>query len=356
MTEMSKSEVRLAFFGTGNHATDSLYPCIPHIPGASIAAVYSRKIENAERTARRFGIPNRFDSISHLLDSVHIDGAVIVGPPQLHAEAATACLMSGIPVFIEKPPAIDSRTVGELVKIAKERNTFGKVGFHKRYGTPYRIAQEICRKSDFGAVTFLDMKFSNGPWPPFWGIEKREVSFLIGQAIHMFDLSRLFGGEVSTVYAQLHKKSVDRFAFAVQFGLVNGALASFNMTCYESWSKFHELISITGEGSYFTIENGLQLKYYPEKDWIELPGTELYNLYQAWDVSGPMPRMSNFSPTHLGYLGELQAFVNDIRELKPGSPDLSDGYQAMLLCDAVMESVRRGEPVSPEAMSLKGTE
>jgi myo-inositol 2-dehydrogenase / D-chiro-inositol 1-dehydrogenase len=342
---MQYSEIQLAFIGAGPHATDSLYPCIPHIPGAIIGAVYSRSPERAKQTARRFGIKSWFTSIDRLLEATSTDGAVIVGPPQLHATAAQACLRKGIPVFIEKPPAIDSRTVKELIETADSNKTFGMVGFNKRFGTAYRIAQEICRRSEFGEVTFLDMKFSNGPWPPFWDIREREKSFLIGQAIHMFDLSRVFGGEVKTVFAQLQQRIVDKFAYAVQFGFVNGALATFNMTCNESWSKFHELISVTGEGNYFTIENGLQLKYFPEKDWIELPETELYNLYQGWEVSAPMTRMSNYSPTHLGYLGELKAFVNAVRSGKTPSPDLADGYAAMKLCDAVLQSAQTGQPI-----------
>lgn len=343
---MNQRNKKLAFFGTGNHATDSLYPCIQQIPDARLVSVYSRTKEKAEKTAERFGIPSAYDSIGSLLDNEEIDGAIVVGPPQMHAGAALQCFAKGIPVFIEKPPAIDTATTTQLVESAKKYNTFGMVGFNKRYGLGYRMAKQLVSQKEFGDVTFIDLKFSNGGWPPFWDIEERAITFLTGQAIHMFDLIRFFGGEVETVYALFTKRSIDRFGFAVQCKLKNNALVTMNMTCYESWNTFNELVSVTGEGNYVTVENGLHVKYHPEKDWIDIPGSEIYNLYHGWDVSGPMPRTSNFSHEHLGYLGELRAFVQAIRDDSVPSPELNDGLRAMLMCDAVWESAQGGKIIT----------
>ena len=340
---MKERTVKLAFFGTGNHATDSLYPCINQIDNTYIAAVYSRTKENADRTARRFGIEGAYDSVPTLIENEKIDGAVIAGPPQMHASIALQCFERGIPVFVEKPPAIDTATTQHLVESAKKHNTFGMVGFNKRHGLGYRMAKQIISQKDFGDVTFIDIKFSNGGWPPFWDIDERAITFLTGQAIHMFDLVRFYGGEVDKLYAMFTKRSVDRFGFAVQCRLKNDALVTMNMTCYESWNTFNELVSISGEGSYVTIENGLHVKFHPEKDWIDVPGSEIFNLYKAWDVSGPMPRTSNFSHEHLGYLGELRTFVDAIRNGTTPSPDLNDGLSAMKICDAVWESALSGK-------------
>jgi myo-inositol 2-dehydrogenase / D-chiro-inositol 1-dehydrogenase len=343
---MKKTTVRLGFFGTGNHATDSLYPCIPQIADAYIAAVYSRTREHAERTARRFGIPAAFDSAERLLDKESIDAAIIVGPPQMHADAAQRCLERGVPVFIEKPPAVDTDTTKQLVDLAETNGTFGMVGFNKRFSLGYRMAKHLVSGKKFGNVTFIDIKFSNGAWPTFWDIDHRPTTFLIGQAIHMFDLLRFFSGEIDSLYALYSERSVDRFGYAVQCRMQNGALVTMNMTSYESWNTFNELVSVTGEGNYITVENGLHLKYHPEKNWIDLPGSEIYNLYQGWDVSGPMPRTSNFSHEHLGYLGELRAFVDAIQIGSEPAPDLTDGLRAMEACDAVLGSLDAGGPVS----------
>jgi myo-inositol 2-dehydrogenase / D-chiro-inositol 1-dehydrogenase len=342
---MKKTTVKLGFFGTGNHATDSLYPCIPQIPDAHIAAVCSRTREHAERTAYRFGIPAAFDSVERLLEGEAIDGAIIVGPPQMHSNVAQRCLRRGIPVFIEKPPASDTVTTKQLVDLAEANGSFGMIGFNKRYSLGYRMAKHIVSGEMFGDVTFIDIKFSNGAWPAFWDIDHRGTTFLIGQAIHMFDLLRFFSGGIDSLYALYTERSVDRFGFAVQCRMQNGALVTMNMTSYESWNTFHELVSVTGEGNFVTVENGLHLKYHPEKDWIDLPGSEIYNLYHGWDVSGPMPRTTNFSHEHLGYLGELRAFVNAIQKSSEPSPGLTDGLCAMQACDAVLESLRTGGPV-----------
>ncbi len=343
-----KQPVKLAFFGTGTHATDSLYPCIPHIEDTEIVAVHSRTIERAELTARRFGIGYAYADVEKLLDSEKIDGAVIVGPPEIHLSIGLACLERGIPVFVEKPPAVDTPSTRKLVETAAGHSTFGMVGLNKRYALGYRIAKELISRKEFGEVTSIELKFSNGAWPPFWGVEERALTFLSGQAIHMFDLIRYFAGEVETVYALFSRRSVDRFGFAVQAKLASDALVTCNMTCYESWNTFSERVSVTGEGNYISVENGLHLKYHREKNWIDLPDTEIYNLYHGWDVSGPMPRTSNFSHEHLGYLGEMRAFVNAVRMGEKPTPDLLDGLRAMEFCDAVWESVRSGKPVNPD--------
>lgn len=349
---MHKNVVNLAFFGTGDHATASLYPCIPQIPDTKITAVFSRKRQRALATAQRFGIQRVYDSIPEILRNEAIDGAVVVGPPQLHATVAIQCFEKGIPVFIEKPPALDTPTTKELLETARRNNTFGMVGFNKRYALAYRMAKKLMQEDSFGSITMMDVKFSNGPWPPFWGIRERAISFLIGQAIHMFDLVRFFAGDFESVFSLFSRRSEDRFGFAVQAKLRNHALVTMNMTCYEGWNTFNEHVSITGEGNFIVVENGLHLKYHPEREWVRVPDAEIYNLYHGWDVSGPMPRTTNFSHEHLGYLGELRAFVNAVRTGTTPHPTLEDGLQAMRICDAVWKSATAGCIVTAEETDM----
>lgn len=104
----------------------------------------------------------------------------------------------------------------------------GAVAFVKRSSTCYRMAKAITEKKEFGKITEIEVRFANGRYPAIWGIEESERAFLIGQAVHIFDLIRFLCEDVDEVSAYLNK--VERinnsgiFGYAVALTFKNRAV------------------------------------------------------------------------------------------------------------------------------------
>src|SRR6266508_4954118 len=124
---------RIAFVGAGNHATESLYPNIAHIPEFDLVAVCDLLPEKARYAARKYGAPESFTDVETMLDRVQPQGVCICGQPAMHYEVGMQVLQRGIPVFMEKPPAPTLAQAKALAGADKLHNSWGMVGFMKRF-------------------------------------------------------------------------------------------------------------------------------------------------------------------------------------------------------------------------------
>lgn len=344
MPEVKKA--RIAFVGCGGHATHSLFPAVPFIPEIELVAVCDLREELARRNARWFGALRWYTDVATMLTKEELDGAVIVGPPQMHDEVGKQCLDAGLPIFVEKPSAISAATAQELAEHAERKGLWGAVAYMKRFAVGYELAKQIAQKQDeFGQVTVVEIRFSNGPYPAIWGIPSAPQAFLIGQAVHLFNLARYFGGEVEEVYARLHVVSENRFGYAINLRFAGGALGILNLNALESPSwKIHERLALTGVDCWLEVEDMLRLRYRPRGEPIAEPHVGGRNQWIEWQ-----PDWTEVLRVHavgcFGYAGELQNFARSCLGLETPRSTLWDGARDLQVAEAVWRSAQTGEVV-----------
>ncbi|HXJ02164.1 MAG TPA: NAD-dependent epimerase/dehydratase family protein [Micropepsaceae bacterium] len=81
---------------------------IRSIPALKLHGVVDTNRSAAEALAARWGIPHVFDSIEKAIASGEVDRVHVLTPPGLHAQTTRPFLRAGIPVFVEKPLAVNS--------------------------------------------------------------------------------------------------------------------------------------------------------------------------------------------------------------------------------------------------------
>ena len=94
--------LRWGIVGTGMIA-NSMAPRIIEADGAMLAAVSSRRMENAEEFASKHSVPNAFDSWQRMVDSDVIDAVYIATPTSVREEIGVAAANRGKHVLGEKP-------------------------------------------------------------------------------------------------------------------------------------------------------------------------------------------------------------------------------------------------------------
>ena len=182
----------------------------------------------------------------------------------MHCEVGKQCLDAGLPIFVEKPSAVSYRDAMDLAEYAKKKGLWGSVAYMKRYSVCYNLAKAIVEKDEFGKISEIEARFSNGPYPSLWGIKENSKTFLIGQVVHIFNLVRFFAGDISEVYAKLNSVSSDRFGYAITVGFKSGAVGVMNLNALESteW-KISERLAVSGYDCWVEVEDMIHLRYHP---------------------------------------------------------------------------------------------
>ena len=335
-----KDFARIAFVGAGNHSTTSLYPCITQIPEFMLAAVCDIDAEKAGYTAHKFGAPESFSDLTVMLDMLDLDGVCVCGMPDMHFEVAQEVLKRGIPVFVEKPPANCVADAEKLVSIAQENDTWGMVGFMKRFAPANVVTRNYMKTAGFGNLSSINLIHGAGPYN-----DVRRMLYFNG--IHMIDLARFFAGEIAQVQAVSYDKLPDAKAVLVNFVFENGSVGHLNINSGGTWQDCFEQVYISGEASQILIDASRAVEVMsPKGRFAEAEGLELYGWSNKYYVSGNMAGWTSSGHYTRGYWGELQHFTQAvIGQVSPG-PDLADGVIALKLIDSILLSAQTGECVT----------
>lgn len=333
-------KVRVGFIGCGSHSTENLYPCLRYfIDKVELVATCDIDLEKAERNARLFGFSKWYRDYRQMIEREDLDGVFIVGHPNMHYEIGLECVKSGIHVFVEKPPTLNSNQAYKLLEASRGYGKFIMVAFMKRFSVGYRLAKTIITKLEQGRVVHISTKFANGPYGSVWGIEPPARAYLIGQAVHHFDLIRFLAGEVEEVYAKLYTLADSKFSFSILVTFENGATGIMNLNSCQSWSKIDEYVEVTCDESFIFVDDmASQVKYYPRGLWVETEGFKAANQGYFWEINH-LPTVEYQSRYLRGYYGEIEHFIDSILNNRPPKPDIEDGFKALKLAEAVWRSV-----------------
>jgi myo-inositol 2-dehydrogenase/D-chiro-inositol 1-dehydrogenase len=130
-----------------------------------------------------------------------IDAAVVATPTPTHAELIVALSAAGLPVFCEKPIAVDVGSTAAVLKEVEAAGTALQVGFQRRFDAGYQALREavlagrLGRLHGFRAVTA-------DPAPPPASYISSSGGIFRDCSVHDFDAIRwVTGREVAEVYA-----------------------------------------------------------------------------------------------------------------------------------------------------------
>ena len=327
----SQEVARIAFVGAGNHATQSLYPNIAHIPQFDLAAVCDLVPEKAAYAARKYGAREWYTDVETMLDQVQPQGVCIVGPPELHHGVGLQVLRRGIPVFVEKPPALTEAEARELAETARQHGTFGMVGFMKRFAPANLVAREYIASGNLGRLASMTLIHGSGPYD-----DVRRM--LLFNGIHMLDLARFLAGEVQELFAYASEPGAPVQAVSVAMRC-ESCVAQFNMNSSHTWGDCYEQVYLSGERGAIVIEgSGTTEVLAPASRFAKGEGLELCGWGSRYYVSGNLASWASYSHYTHGYWGELDRFARAVLGQAQPSPTLEDGVAALHLIEAIVAS------------------
>jgi myo-inositol 2-dehydrogenase / D-chiro-inositol 1-dehydrogenase len=182
-----------AGFVAGRHAES-----LTALDGVTVVGVADPRPERADRLAARVG-GRPFANWRQLLDGERLDAVYVCVPPHAHGAVEDAAVARGLPLFVEKPLAVDLATAQRLADRIAGAGLLTAVGYHWRYLDTLEEARALL--ADAPARMVLGSWLDKAPGADWWPRQDRSGGQTVEQVTHLFDVARALVGEVLDGYA-----------------------------------------------------------------------------------------------------------------------------------------------------------
>lgn len=271
------------------------------------------------------------------LFSLDIHALVIASATDSHAELIRTAAAHGLPVFCEKPIALDLPGTREALRAVDEAGTLLQIGFMRRFDAGYAAAREAVRTGRLGRLHTV-RALTSDPAPPPASYLPHSGGLYRDCLVHDFDAVRwVTGREIVSAYAvgsdagpAMFRAAGDVDTAAALLTLDDGTLVTATATRVNG-AGYDVRMELAGERDQFAV--GLDAR---------TPITSLEPT-AAPAPDKPWPGfLDRFGPA---YEAEIAAFVRVLRGEIPNPCDGREALAALLTAEACEQSRATGLPV-----------
>jgi 2-hydroxy-4-carboxymuconate semialdehyde hemiacetal dehydrogenase len=145
--------MRIALAGAGAFGIRHL-DALALIDGVTITSVISRRLEQAEQVAEKYGAPHATVNLDDALARDDVDAVILCTPTGLHAAQAIDCMRAGKHVQVEIPLADSWADAQEVDRVQRETGLTCMVGHTRRFNPSH---QWIHRRVAAGELSIQQM-------------------------------------------------------------------------------------------------------------------------------------------------------------------------------------------------------
>ncbi|AKI96517.1 Gfo/Idh/MocA family protein [Kosmotoga pacifica] len=223
-------------------------------------AVMNNVLKSAQPTTnnqRRISKPQVITDYSELLDK-DIDFVTIATESGNHYKNTIDFLSAGKHVLVEKPMALSTRHMNEMISLAKEKELKLGVCFQNRFNPPIQELRKAIDSGAFGRIFNATARilwnrnedyYKQASWRGTWAMDG---GTLMNQCSHNIDLLQwVLGGEVEEIYA-VTKNYNHKYIETEDFGVAiikfkNGSVGIIEGTANVYPKNLEETLSVFGE-------------------------------------------------------------------------------------------------------------
>jgi predicted dehydrogenase len=337
-----------------------------------LKAVCARDAEKAQQFADRWGYESVETDWRKLLLRSDIDAVDICTPNHLHHEIAIAAAQAGKMILCEKPLARTAAEGRAMVEAVERAGVPNMVWYNYRRVPAVTLAKRLVDEGRLGRIfhyraVFLQDWTISADVPQggtaTWRLDVQAAgSGVTGDLLaHCIDTAVWLNGRITRVNAmtetfikqrkhaetgQVQPVGIDdACAFLARFE--NGSLAVFESTRYARGHKALYTFEINGEHASikWDLHDLHRLEWFDHRDEGKLRG---WRSIHVTDHGGDHPYMDRWWVPGL-QIGYEHSFVHQVADFlqaldsgQPASPTFRDALLTQYVCDAVLDSARRG--------------
>ncbi len=330
-----RHRLRMAVIGTGRMGSFHARNIVHSIPEAELVAVCDIRLEVAQAVADELGIKRVVQDFHELLSDGDVEAVLIAASTGAHAEIMKDVAAAHIPIFCEKPLALELDKTDEALAAVRGSGVKLQVGFNRRFDRSYQRVREIVHSGEIGRPCILRIVNSDPGFPTLDYLRTSGGIFL-DLVIHDFDMARYQIGDVEEVYAMGSTLLEPQLK---TFGDIDTDVVVLRFT----------------DGTLGLISNSRQAVYgYDQRlevfcaNGTAIADNEAETTVVKGSIDGflaakaPHFFMQRYAPC---YLEEVRQFVECVRDDKPTPATGEDGRAAVVLAHAAWKSVRENRPV-----------
>lgn len=323
---------RIGLLGVGRIGIMHARILAPKVESLVVADVVP---ERARQAADELGA--RVRSVEDFFDSDDLDGVVLATPTDAHARHIEAAVRLGVPIFCEKPVALDIASTERANAAAKSAGVPVHIGFQRRFDAAYGAARERLAAGKIGELRRVHMHTLDQA-PAAREFLAASGGIFTDCLIHDFDALRwVTGREVEEVFAFGTDLGLPDFAdFAdvcetvLALRLTGGALATahssrFNGAGYDVRMEVHgtEGTDVVGMDERLPVRSLEPGVAYPSGEpWVDF--------------------IARFADC---YERELEAFLDVVAGKGEIPSTIDDAVASLRVAEACAASCREGRPV-----------
>jgi predicted dehydrogenase len=257
---------RYGILGFGHHAAKRLTKGFIEARESKLVGLWRRDSAKAQADSAQYSIPLVFDTPEALCASPELDAVFIVSPDALHLPHVLLAAKHGKAILCEKPLAMNTAEVEEMLAAAKAANVPFGVAQNMRYNRSLEIIHKWIAEGRIGKPELAHSQFSYSASgsPRAWIYDPSlALGGPIGDVgIHCIDALRyVLGTDVTAVSTLAHRDAgsgqVESHA-VIALDLASGAMATVTVT---TRSEYRSLIEVTGETGVIACEDGLTVDH-----------------------------------------------------------------------------------------------
>ncbi len=354
-----KEKIGIGIIGTG-FARKTQIPAFQSLPDAEVVSVASGSLENAEKTAKEFGIKHSTDNWKQTVERDDVDLICITTLPNLHQEMVLYSLEHEKHILCEKPFAMNVAEAEELVKKAKEKNLLTLIDHELRSLNGRQKAFKMIRQGEIGKIIHFKQTFRNASrgnaeiaWN--WWSDKEAGGGALGAiGSHAIDGFQWFlGTEITDVFCMLKtniKKRTDKNGverevtsddeanLILKFAdseLTQDASGTASLSMVEAGEYDFNLKIFGTEGSIMIGEQGeLRHAKMSDTNWKKI----------EIDLGEPPPNVtpSGWSRGFMSFSKEIISALKEGKTTVENAATFEDGLKIQKVLDAARESDENG--------------
>lgn len=294
-----------------------------------VSVVDPRDDRRAELVALGVPADRLFATREAALAAGPYDGALVATPTAFHVADAIAMARAGLPLMIEKSLSVDLEGVAELQREIAARDLFAFTAYCFRFDP---LAQQFAQLLAAGTIgkplyaraemsTYLPEWHPHEDYREFYMAKKALGGGTLLDQSHLYDMTRMFLGEIRTVMGVSRKDSdleieTDDFGEFL-FHLDSGVYVSMHIDLFtRPWREFYQ---VTGSDGVLEWDIGRKT-------------------ITRFTVDGTRTVVATGADYNAMYVNEIAYFLAGVRGERPQGPRFEDGVKVMDVIEAIRAS------------------
>ncbi|GAC1526625.1 MAG: Gfo/Idh/MocA family oxidoreductase [Chloroflexota bacterium] len=323
----ARRAIRLGIIGTGGVAQSKYFPAVARLrmiwEPVEVVAVAEPRADQARKVQGVYG-GEWYADYRQMLTRSDIDGVLVLGPDDLHAEHTIASLESGRHVMVEKPISRSLIDAAHMCRVADEQGLTLMTVATMRFSPPYRRARRFIHDGPVTHPAMFSGKFTLG---------YDYVDLLESGTIHLFDLCRYLMGDVQTVHAVGVNRygrgqggyPVDNVVISLEFvsSAIGTLYTSRSALSFKPWTR----VEIYGDHAWLAVDDAYELLLYDGEQ----------EAVRSWKPV--VPNTLLFDEEFGGFMGMIENFAQVIRGQEQPLVTGWDGYRSLEILVATQVSL-----------------